>query len=402
MLTNPNGSEAATADTNFTSALLSALYGLPTLQDYSVPTSCKTGNCTWGPYQTLAVCSTCQDITSQGSVNAKGDWSLPNGFRLAYLSNFNMTTSVQYEDSPLGPDITSLLESYAFADRGSIMADLFIAHYNNSDEVQAHECLLQYCVQTYNATEKNGILTETSMLPFAYSDDSTSAGADLLGPDSDRQSDIYLYNLRPPSSPSIPGLNTSQTFNVVSDAQSRISLLFATTFNGSQAANGGPEESFGTTQVASFFYDQITAVDNPIDYLNTMTGNIAASLTRHMRTHKWGDFGTLTSWRSPPMHTGIATRYAVVVHVQWAWIILPVIVLAATLIFLGAVIWAAERKRTYAWKNNALVALMLDLDDEQLRHRLPGDLGELRDLEHALGKEKARMVWEGRVRFKTG
>jgi hypothetical protein len=62
---------------------------------FDVTPVCLTGNCTWPPYQSLAICSTCNDLSSQlvgvpvellqpGSNNTYPvtNWTLPNGLYL--------------------------------------------------------------------------------------------------------------------------------------------------------------------------------------------------------------------------------------------------------------------------------------------------------------------------------
>lgn len=166
-----------------------------------VPT-CPTGNCTFPEFQSLAVCSTCRNITyavdkqcseySRVDGNDTTTWtlctfSLPNGLQ------FNMTTMVSsagpanhsdyegetiaatallplvdatdYGGSKQMPTFTNLSAPYNYgldAIGGSFLNITVLNGTASYDQMTAHasQCSLQWCVNTYQANVTNGVLTE--------------------------------------------------------------------------------------------------------------------------------------------------------------------------------------------------------------------------------------------------
>ena len=75
--------------------------------------TCPTGNCTWPDFSTLAVCSSCVDMTqymqqvcpatndTTSSNSTSCGWSLPNGASLNGSSAFTMTTFIPSVDGDM-------------------------------------------------------------------------------------------------------------------------------------------------------------------------------------------------------------------------------------------------------------------------------------------------------------
>lgn len=398
-----DGRLAQGADPAFTSALLSAVFGPSSPQNYTIPTNCVTGNCTWPLYQTLSVCSRCEDMSSSVIANPDGTHTVPNGFGIYDASTvFKVKTTVQYSPDDLrgsvGPPLpSSLMPSIAFKDQGSIMADILFMYSPNSGEADAdhffaYECLLQYCVKTYNATEVNGVLTERSV-PTTYIDNSPSAQANLLT----GSADVDIYDLKPPNAQDDGGVPTTQGYSVPGlsypvdmMAQQLTSLLFATTFQGTAgltpSVGNKPE---GTTPAVDYIYSQLDQASDRLGYLNTLAGNIASSLSRKMRMYNWVGGGTSLGSRIEV--PGIAHESSIIVGVQWAWLTLPALNLLVALGFLVAVIWTTEKKHAYAWKNSALAPLVLGLESEQEKVDSQTHLGELQDIKKGVGSKRARI-----------
>src|ERR1700733_10906052 len=79
----------------------------------SLSFTCPTGNCTWPDFSTLAVCSSCVDMShymqqvcsatndTTSSNSARCGWSLPNGASLNGSSVFSMTTFIPSVDGDM-------------------------------------------------------------------------------------------------------------------------------------------------------------------------------------------------------------------------------------------------------------------------------------------------------------
>ena len=140
-------------------------YGLFSESDPSanLKFDCPTGNCTWPDYTTLAVCSSCVDLTpfltrycaegmpTDGDTSKCG-WQVPQGGFLTSSSDvFSMTsrTPNNFGDMPY----TNLIKLIFM---GTEAQDGPPLNYNP----WASECTLQYCLQTYNSSVVNGIILE--------------------------------------------------------------------------------------------------------------------------------------------------------------------------------------------------------------------------------------------------
>ena len=133
-------------DSQMISAAYTGLYS-PIPGTFNTTATCASGNCTWAPYYTLAICNTCVNLTSQikshtfdkhfGSkdmpyTTSTTEYTLPNGFRFSGLFQFDPA-------SPLSTHILNLsasahptnfdhpvvqgnpLPSIAFSQKGSVL-----------------------------------------------------------------------------------------------------------------------------------------------------------------------------------------------------------------------------------------------------------------------------------------
>lgn len=143
--------------------------------DFFVTPSCSTGNCTWPSYQSLAICSTCKDVTNHLTAKpAKfgNTWNLPNGLSLE-VDNAQANeglVSLTFNNSQTTPNLSSI----AFPKNTSDLAllDLFVligpTNYSISGiqtPAFASECLLNVCLQSYNASSTNSIFHESQKEP---------------------------------------------------------------------------------------------------------------------------------------------------------------------------------------------------------------------------------------------
>jgi len=108
--------------------------------------------------------------------------------------------------------------------------------------------------------------------------------------------------------------------------------------------------------------------------LDPLMANIAKSITGNMRMQP--DAG--------PLITGDAWTYQTSVLIVWAWMILPLTVSIAALVFLIAVAILSQIREMPKWKDQSLATLFYGLDDETLRETrvLRKDL-ELEDVDIA-------------------
>ncbi|KAK4551871.1 hypothetical protein LTR86_010867 [Recurvomyces mirabilis] len=111
---------------------------------------CNSGNCTFGAYSTLSVCSRCVDISSD--IVTDGDVAaLPDGSLILGASAIvNMTSDTLYPDAQIMSDVGPLIVRYRA-----------IAWGWGNVTPAATECVAYWCVQSVNGTVVNGVLNET-------------------------------------------------------------------------------------------------------------------------------------------------------------------------------------------------------------------------------------------------
>lgn len=149
---------------------------------FNVTASCSSGNCTWPPYQTLGVCSSCADLTERIKRTTSSDpatyhsqypapyrYYLPTGFELSldedprsqpYRCSMNISTTEHMYNQSYGHPrdgthmgVAPQDLSVSYFDRGGSIIDLFVLRLRNAiisseNAPLAQECLLQYCVKT--------------------------------------------------------------------------------------------------------------------------------------------------------------------------------------------------------------------------------------------------------------
>ena len=137
---------------------------------------CPSGNCTWAPYQTLAVCSQCVNVTGLVKYTQSNHqvqsceldddespclWALPNGLTL--------NDSIALNTSGTLPPM--MLDKV-----GHSLVNFSMLGYDEQNDPVAIECSLYWCINTYTAIVNNTVFTEqfssswynaTSILPSA-------------------------------------------------------------------------------------------------------------------------------------------------------------------------------------------------------------------------------------------
>lgn len=309
---------------------------------------CPTGNCTWPQYDTLAVCSSCVSMTEYLSRSCKlCTLKLPSGASLnPNTSVFSMTTEMPDPSGSMPyTDIMRLTFMGTEAQDGTAGAT------DKASAPWAIQCSFQYCVQSLESSVRNGVLIENIT--------STYTNATVL----DITSDLDAGN-------PVPALITSSsniTFTVGMGFILGIQQWFSTLFRDATASRSSPSPSasntsdpssnivvnltvgassgetyFSTDIVQSFYWYYYKYPSG----LSMLTTSLAQSMTTQFRS---GD-GAI------PI-LGVAQIEESYVHIRWAWLTLPVGVVLATAIFLGAAIVNSRRRGMEVWKSSALATL---------------------------------------------
>ncbi|KAF2720316.1 hypothetical protein K431DRAFT_321182 [Polychaeton citri CBS 116435] len=315
--------------------------------------TCATGNCTYEPFETLAVCNSCIDMTPYlTSYCADGEpadgnrttcgWQLPNS-----TARLNSST-----------DVFSMTSSFpsAFGDMpyATIMRLTFIGteawNVPNVTSPWAQQCTLSACIQTISSNVVNGDLSETVT--------STANNNTVLDISSGQDTPVYLTSTA-----------TNETFLLAMGAKLAFEAWFAGVFKtgsasrSAEATNTTVSEgnvivnlTVGVSSGNTFFdTDVVTAFYwNYYEYsagLPMLMHDLATSMTVAMR-----------SFMGAVPHEGTAWRYESFVEVRWAFVAVPALIVFATALFLFAAIWRSKVSGTKLWKSSALAMLLHGLD----------------------------------------
>ena len=365
---------------------------------------CPSGNCTWSPFESLAVCSVCNNLTDQltayaapynlwydlnGSLDlaAQPEFHngttirLPNGLFINNLDGISYTTPA-FSDGGYGNVYMTTLgtgnasKTNSLEDNDSLiwaMSILKLQESSNSSlvwpniPVEAIECGLFYCIKQYSSIVQNGVLQEAETYVSTISRDSNSW--QLIISNGHNYSGIIL------------NANEVQSleFNNITSADPRTDLMFGNGFNVSQAAIDSisnyfqnqfsnipnlnytysmdgeqrPEDTSPTPVTLNGFYSNPLYSPSVMQVLfdsfniNETFRSLARSMSNALRAG--ADNSTVQSGGKGVMKT----HY----RIQWPWIALHALLVLAGIAFLAITIVKTKEARVPTWKSSSLAPL---------------------------------------------
>lgn len=351
------------------------LYGLThSLDDTAkqVQFKCPSGNCTWDPFESLAVCSICNDVSADLTVeHATGPLLLAtihgyNGFVSGdNVTTFKLPNGLFIDEMPfIDTDKTVWMTSFGTGNRNEtvslkdfdtlIWAMSFLRPRNNDIDIwrdvtiEAIECGLYYCVNKYTPTVKSAIISELEE-PVA----NAFKAPDSWRPYTDAEilrNNNWLDNLN--FHPALSGIQRSDlmlgaNFNVSQTAVDSISSLLAQTFT-----RGGYDDSdYGNiTGFSRSKDDYEPPTMQPfisIPDLRTPFVSLARGMTNTIRADS--DNTTIQTGRTAVMQT-----YYVI---AWQWIALHVVVIVAGTVFMLITMYETRNNEIPVWTSSALAIL---------------------------------------------
>lgn len=326
-----------------TGAIYTGIFESQSPNSDSITMDCPTGNCTFAPYQSLGFCSRCANITDALDLNVTGfsmssreyDYTLPNGWNfttsmtMQYLMNATSYKNLVELDPQTWPLITNFTAISA-------------AGYGVPPQISATECTLYFCVRTYEASVRNGKFSENLTATDGSSNyTSTNPTSDIaLTPNTCYWNGTQYH-------PPYRGNGSDHcTYNVswLSQLAMANSLQPLLKGKGSLFVSNRPDWS---SETARAIYGQ----QGNFSEINALFDSLASSLTTHARS-KVCDAGVGgTTWT--------VESY---VHVRWAWMALPIVLVVFTLIFFAATIW--NTRHQFIWKSSPLALLFSNLSAE--------------------------------------
>ena len=303
-------------DLSMKAAIYNGVFAIGNDAEHGVDHVCKTGNCSWPTFSSLAVCDKCEDITSliEKSCDDTGCYmlSLPNGPTLSGIG------------SQINSSVTSISSSLNAIEASVFRFSTLISNrFKDPSDAVAIECAMWYCVQTYATSVSDSILRQ-QVLSSWRNDSATLA----------QHSDL-VYNV---SASETVAMADSSVFRVAYLAAEALNTFMSETFTGSGSVNNSG---------AAFTSDVQQALYNTRN-VSARIDNLAISMTNNIRQQN--DNMTLsvhgTTWKSESY-----------VHVRWAWFTYPAAVAGLSLLFLtGSIIESAHRD-VMIWKASNLALL---------------------------------------------
>jgi len=317
----------------------------------------------------------CQDGTpADGNLTGCG-WELPGGSaRLSTSSDvFSMTPSFPAAagDMPYSTIMRLTFMGIESRDTPDVM------------QPWAQQCTLSACIQTLSSAVNNGFVTENIT--------ASSTNATVV--------DISVVGAEVPVS--LTSASSNETFTLAMGSKLAMQSWFSTLFKAGSASRSGDyinqttsspnnvivnltvgvssgETFFDTDIVTSFYWNYYEYPDG----IEMLMSDLAISMTVAMR-----------SFMGAVPHAGLAWSYESFVHVRWAFITVPVLIVVLTAVFLASAIWSSQRSRTKLWKGSALAMLCHGLDMET-REAL-GSAGSLEDKRRRARDVKVQLDAQG-------
>jgi len=365
---------------------------------------CPTSNCKWPPFQTLAVCNKCQDISDLltfGCMQESGTWLMSRAYRAMELrntTNGNVTISTEpiiscgwflnatspdrilmsgyrldTTKSPAEPaealwsssyplivasqNVTSWDRSYHFKKEAETrpLFDFMMALTSDPHAVYANatpmaaECVVRWCVKTIEAEVKNGVFSEHIISEFT---NDTQLGYPKLHWskwENDWEWTIDDVYIKPPGQNDTFFVPDDIAFSTVNPLRGQIPSYYTVTSNNS-------EEKFVQVWNTLFLENTSSPVILPFNMstwsnptnISQFVDGITRAMTNVMRNYPNSSL--------PVMGYGGLESY---VHIQWGWFTVPLFLLLSTLILLLCTIaQSPSRREGGVWKTSTLAVML--------------------------------------------
>ncbi|KAI5359713.1 hypothetical protein Slin14017_G092740 [Septoria linicola] len=383
---DPLNFDMVTAGQGMKGAVYNGMYASSNVK-VATPT-CPTGNCTWEPYTSLAVCSSCTNLTEMlvyappSGYMQWQEWRLPNDLRTGNASSLKQSTGTGEVGNPDAPDHGNWSINYPHMQNMSIITAqsfFWAPQTSNISDASPHaaECILYFCVQTYNATVVDGQFTET--LVETWPDPKEPLPASLTNQWSvgllkkfngvlPMPQDQYDETL--PSNVSIANITYTPPKAGSIDHSVNLLTLFGLRSWFSENWNMEMTEQDFTRDMIQVAYNSYTGdsrstmrPNGPIEAvaaISRMPGpaplwaDVADSMTTHLRNQGLG--------QTPAQ--GVAFAATTYVSVRWEWAILPIVLLILTLAFVVFTVAVSVEKEIPLWKSNSLPTLLYNVDSD--------------------------------------
>ncbi|KAI0185656.1 hypothetical protein EV127DRAFT_195402 [Xylaria flabelliformis] len=368
---------------NLIARFYQGLYFLGNLEDRLASNSLQpssegcSGNCTYGDFQSLAICSECADISTYIDLDLTVNlthlnklWSLPNGFSVSIWESLDDAVSDQSSDE-LHLQLVTAAEYDPIELTAGYPIINFTAFHPSEDagSATAHECILYWCLNQYKATIVLGILKEEILA-------TSKLGRRVQVPNSNEYPDYYyeFYPIGndPHVQSSLPTQSTNISFLVGSGA-----AAFVTNFT-SRILTGSVYEDYRTVPMSTSEAVAHLYATTAHDYYNmeSVFKAIATSMTSGLRSRSQESAAQGEARRG--IINGTQSILVPVVQVSWAWIALPATLHLLMLYVLCSSLMYSTHHKMPLWKSSALATVFFGARiRDSLDEDIPDDLSNI-------------------------
>lgn len=377
----------------------------------SPPFECKSGNCTFDtPYHTIGYCSSCTDLTSQ-LVSSVQNRTKVNATRPSLVDT--VTLPPEYPGDPrasyayLATNESSLPFSLV---RGH---DIVAAFTSNSTDLRGvlqpsrltkvlgARCSLSPCIRTYTANVTDSTLNEkiVSTTPLG---DGLSVDKECLAPLTMSQiralgiqevgnewpvvsnvsftanGSYYFVHNGSYYAPDPAVLPSRCIYGVNYQAVSALANFLSTFLNGNITCSGSNLwNAYGPAPVLTIYNMSWVTFDDVEETFR----NISDSITTQIRVYNSQGYHDGAGIASEPVF-GRTWENTVCVHVRWAFLVYPAVVVALAVVFLATTISHQRRDIAMTWKSSQLALIFHGLRQDTVRDiDRDNDLQTVRDME---------------------
>ncbi|KAI0189859.1 hypothetical protein F4808DRAFT_453984 [Astrocystis sublimbata] len=383
-------------DLGLVSAANSGFYNLTETKKQTASFVCSTANCTWSPFTSLAVCSSCNDVTSSlkrdrkegqnlGTLQRHDQVSFTN-WTIISLPDVNLTNASDEGGNYGGAFMSATIQgnherTISFKKLDTMItavqmlkaADGYI-YQNltwNDTPVTATECALYFCTNAYRARVIQGQLEEEIVASWAERDPASYSFStigknitDLNLFDEISNHSLYAdfdesrYDLRLFIRPGDLG-------------RSGLPSNVTTSFNLSQVAVGSTvhfmnDDFFSSLMVWPIQGDVALGKSTPVIQALYYSRNLSETFENAAQS--------ITNWirdTSNFTQAGATQEWTIKIQIEWPYITAPLTAFLAGVVFCVYTILETRKLRLDPWKTGTIATLTHSVDAEtraQLRH----------------------------------
>ncbi|KAI1136083.1 hypothetical protein F5Y05DRAFT_123476 [Hypoxylon sp. FL0543] len=298
----------------------------------NLPGPCSTANCAWPPFPTLGVCGNCTESLFRTTCDFHNGctYAMPSGTSVS--NQGGPASEITFTVAPSGGSINVFnSNSQAFFSAFDILS---VSQTPLATMVRAHECLLWFCLQSFNITVTNGVQSSTMIANWSKTNSS---------PGTNTHFDDFTFVDIPPAL----YVKDQTRYTVPGDSIHALKSFMDTLTVGNASNIAG---------AVSYSSDWIEAMHNATTDLDDWVARLAASMTNDIRQSGSVDTNNIFEY------SGTAYVMASHVRVNWYFVFYPLTLMALAFCYLAQTVWRTARDQVCAWKGDSLPMLFCNVE----------------------------------------